>query len=68
MSNDKVLAARPAALAKAGLTQAKVGRERNTYHEDGRVEFRFFAKRGNRRFLAHVMVSPSGAATVLASE
>lgn len=68
MSNDKVFAARPAALAKAGLTQAKVGREQNTFHPDGSVEFVFFSNRGNRRFLARVMVDPGGAATVLAHE
>ena len=68
MSNDKVSAARPAALAKAGLTASNVGRERNAFHDDGSVEFSFFSNRGNKRFLARVMVAPNGNATVLASE
>ena len=65
MSQEKVSAARPAALAKAGLTRAKVGRERNAYREDGSVEFSFFSNLGNKRFLAHVMVDPNGAARIL---
>jgi hypothetical protein len=68
MSNEKVSEARPTALAKAGLTPAGVGREQNTYHDDGSVEFVFFSSRGNRRFLARVMVNPAGSASVLASE
>ena len=65
MSNDLILAARPAALAKAGLAASNVGREQNTFHPDGSVEFSFFSNRGNKRFLAHVMVDPNGTARIL---
>ena len=68
MSQEKVSAARPVALAKAGLTRAKVGRERNSFKPDGSVEFVFFSSLGNKRFLARVMVDPGGSAMVLDQE
>ena len=67
MSHDLIFAARPAALAKAGLTRARVGREQNTYHPDGSVEFVFYSNRGNKKFIARVMVAANGNATVLES-
>ncbi len=65
MSHERVTETRPVALAKAGLTLSQIGRERATYHPDGSVEFAFFSKLGKKRFLAHVMVDPSGIARAL---
>ena len=65
MSHERVTETRPVALAKAGLTPSEIGRWRSTFHADGSVEFSFFSNRGNRRFLAHVMVDPNGTARIL---
>ena len=67
MSQEKVSEARVAALSKAGLTPGKVGREQNSYEDDGSVELSFYARRGGKKFLARVRVDPNGAATVLDS-
>ena len=65
MSHERVTETRPVALAKAGLTPSEIGRWRSTYHPDGSVEFAFFSKLGNKRFLAHVMADPTGTARTL---
>ena len=65
MSHTKAFEARPAALAAAGFTSRRVGREMRIVHEDGSVEFHFFAKSGNKDHLARVIVDPDGDASVV---